>query len=184
MVVGGPNQRSDYHFQPTEEFFYQVKGDMLLKIIEGGTFKDIPIKEGEMFMLPANTPHSPIRFESTVGLVVERSRPEGHDGMFFLPSASPPAAAGWCMLLLLREDPNLCTCKDELRWYCPNTKAHPQPTLIRKASFFCTDLGSQLKPHITQWNEDASLRVCAGCGYHAGARELIPAQETVHGKQP
>lgn len=56
MAVGGPNARSDYHFQPTEEFFYQVQGDMLLKIVEDGEFKDIPIKEGEMFMLPGAFP--------------------------------------------------------------------------------------------------------------------------------
>lgn len=52
MVVGGPNARSDYHYQPTEEFFYQVQGGMLLKVIEDGHFRDIPIGEGEMFMLP------------------------------------------------------------------------------------------------------------------------------------
>lgn len=169
MAVGGPNARSDYHYQPTEEFFYQYKGDMLLKVInEDGKFQDIPIKEGEMFMLPgesvreprsvqedstaadpdlryshfaANTPHSPVRFANTVGLVVERSRPEG----------SP----------------------DAMRWYCPNKEAHGEtPTLVKEVKFQCTDLGTQLKPIIQSWSNDESGRKCAECGYTQSAREL------------
>lgn len=76
MVVGGPNSRKDYHYDLGEEFFYQIEGDMLLKIKEGDEFKDIPIKEGEIFLLPPKTPHSPQRFENTVGLVIERTRKE------------------------------------------------------------------------------------------------------------
>ena len=77
MVVGGPNSRKDYHVDPVEEFFYQLEGDMLLKIMDGGKRVDVPIKEGEIFLLPKNVPHSPQRFENTVGLVVEYQREEG-----------------------------------------------------------------------------------------------------------
>ncbi|MBP9706475.1 MAG: 3-hydroxyanthranilate 3,4-dioxygenase [Oligoflexales bacterium] len=76
MVVGGPNSRKDYHLNETEEFFYQLEGDMLLKIKDKEGFKDILIKQGEIFLLPASTPHSPQRFANTVGLVIERRRPE------------------------------------------------------------------------------------------------------------
>jgi len=74
MVVGGPNTRKDYHIDEGEEFFYQLEGDMVLRIMENGNPKDISIKEGEIFLLPSKVPHSPQRFENTVGLVVERKR--------------------------------------------------------------------------------------------------------------
>lgn len=74
MVVGGPNARKDYHFNETEELFYQLKGDILVKIQQDGKSEEVPIKEGEMFLLPANVPHSPIRSENSVGLVIERVR--------------------------------------------------------------------------------------------------------------
>ena len=77
MVVGGPNQRKDFHIEDGEEFFYQVEGDIVLRIIENGKTREIPIREGEMFLLPAGIPHSPQRPANTVGLVIERQRVEG-----------------------------------------------------------------------------------------------------------
>lgn len=74
MIVGGPNARKDYHYNESEELFFQLEGDILVKIQEDGKAKDIHIREGEMFLLPAKTPHSPIRGENTVGLVIERVR--------------------------------------------------------------------------------------------------------------
>ena len=74
-IVGGPNARKDFHVNPTEEFFYQIEGDMVLRIIdENKKIKDIPIKQGEIFLLPPNVPHSPQRKENTVGMVIERIR--------------------------------------------------------------------------------------------------------------
>ena len=82
MVVGGPNQRTDYHINEGEEFFYQVEGDMVLKIIDENTKpRDIKINEGEIYLLPPRIPHSPQRLAQTVGLVIERQRkPHELDG--------------------------------------------------------------------------------------------------------
>jgi len=76
MAVGGPNQRKDFHVEDGEEFFYQVEGDIVLRIIENGAPREIPIRQGEMFLLPAGIPHSPQRPAHTVGLVIERRRVE------------------------------------------------------------------------------------------------------------
>jgi len=77
-VVGGPNKRTDYHDDPVEEFFYQLEGDMVLKLYDGEDFYDVPIREGEIFMLPAHIRHSPQRpQEGSIGLVVEPKRQEG-----------------------------------------------------------------------------------------------------------
>lgn len=78
MIVGGPNARKDYHFNESEEWFYQVEGDVCVRIQEDGKPRDVIIKEGEMFLLPGSIPHSPMRGENTVGLVIERVR-EGTD---------------------------------------------------------------------------------------------------------
>ena len=76
MVVGGPNNRKDFHYNETEEFYYQLEGDMVLRIMEDGKPVDIPICEGEIFMLPGKTPHSPERSTNTDGLVKDLVSPK------------------------------------------------------------------------------------------------------------
>ena len=81
MVVGGPNQRSDYHVNQTEEFFFQIEGNMELALMLDGESQTVKINEGEIFLLPPTIPHLPKRFKNTVGMVVERKRPaEMKDG--------------------------------------------------------------------------------------------------------
>ncbi len=78
MVVGGPNTRMDFHDDPVEEWFYQIEGDMLLKIADEGDIYDIPIRQGEVFLLPPHLRHAPQRpQEGSIGLVVESPRQPG-----------------------------------------------------------------------------------------------------------
>ena len=82
MVVGGPNSRTDYHYNETEEFFYMLEGIMVLRIQENGQAVDVPIAEGEIFLLPARVPHSPQRAAGSIGIVIERIRDAHHqDGL-------------------------------------------------------------------------------------------------------
>ena len=84
MVVGGPNQRQDYHDDPGEEFFYQLKGDMILRVMTEGKPKEVRIKEGDVFLLPAHIHHSPQRFADTLGIVIERKRrPDEYDSFLW-----------------------------------------------------------------------------------------------------
>lgn len=90
FVSLGPNTRNDYHVNATEELFYQLKGDIALRVrpLDGSDPHDVIIREGEMYLLPKDVPHRPQRPEGTIGLIVEFPRPEG--------------------------------AKDQLRWYCPD----------------------------------------------------------------
>ena len=84
MIVGGPNARTDYHYDEGAEFFYQLEGEMVLKVQDEGVARDIPIRAGELFYLPPRVPHSPQRMPESVGLVIERRRTAGEqDGLLW-----------------------------------------------------------------------------------------------------
>lgn len=77
MVVGGPNARNDFHMTDSEEYFYQVKGDIVVTVRDADGLRHIPVREGETFFIPGGIPHSPQRPPGTIGIVVERRRPVG-----------------------------------------------------------------------------------------------------------
>lgn len=84
MVVGGPNERTDFHVEEGPEFFHQLEGEMVLKVQEDGQVRDIPIRAGEVFYLPPGVPHSPQRMAGGIGLVIERKRRAGEkDGLLW-----------------------------------------------------------------------------------------------------
>jgi 3-hydroxyanthranilate 3,4-dioxygenase len=84
MIVGGPNARKDYHYNETEELFYQLEGHITVRIQDEGKPVDIKLGPGDMFLLPPKVPHSPMRSEGSIGLVVERVRSAEHkDGLMW-----------------------------------------------------------------------------------------------------
>lgn len=107
MIVGGPNARKDYHYNESEELFYQLEGDINVRIQQDGKAVDVPIKAGEMFLLPAKVPHSPIRGENSVGLVIERVRKgtDLEDGLlWFCEKCNHPLAAYYFKLENIEKD--------------------------------------------------------------------------------
>jgi 3-hydroxyanthranilate 3,4-dioxygenase len=77
MVVGGPNQRTDFHVDPYEEFFYQISGELRVNVITEDGPATVEVNAGEMWVLPRNMPHSPQRGPDSIGLVIERVREPG-----------------------------------------------------------------------------------------------------------
>lgn len=138
QIVGGPNARTDYHINQTPEWFYQYRGAMLLKVVDGSTFRDIVIREGDMFLLPANTPHNPVRFANTVGLVLEQRRP-----------ADSIDRMRW-----------YCTgqCGQEA------LAGTGEAVVVHEAAFHCTDLGTQIKMAVEDFRADEAKRTCTRCG--------------------
>ncbi|OYQ44876.1 3-hydroxyanthranilate 3,4-dioxygenase [Flavobacterium cyanobacteriorum] len=74
MIVAGPNARKDYHYNETEELFYQLEGSIKVIIQDEGVRKEMELNAGDMYLHPAKVPHSPVRDEGSIGLVVERKR--------------------------------------------------------------------------------------------------------------
>lgn len=137
MIVGGPNNRTDYHYNETPELFYQIEGEMVLSVIDGTVenndhhnaenFHDITIKAGEIFLLPPRMLHSPQRFENSVGLVVEQNRANKQE--------------------------------DALYWFCPDCKSQ----LYTEA--FCLDnIETDLPKVFTRFYDTPAHCTCQQCG--------------------
>src|SRR5882757_1395538 len=104
----------------------------------------------------ANTPHNPVRFPDTIGIVIEAARPE--------------TSHGRCPFLLHRTiHLDGSSHIDSLQWYCRDP-SHAKPTIIHRETFHVTDLGTQLKPVIQRWMLTEELRKCKGCGNVATAK--------------
>ena len=74
MIVAGPNARKDYHYNETEELFYQLEGEITVYVQENGKKKEMKLSAGDMYLHPAKVPHSPNRSENSIGLVIEKKR--------------------------------------------------------------------------------------------------------------
>ena len=135
MVVGGPNSRTDYHWDEGPEWFYQLEGDMVLRIQEdadgegnGGVVRDIPISAGEIFLLPPRVPHSPQRMPDSIGLVIERKRLDHED--------------------------------DGLMWFCEQCN-----TRLYVEYFHLNDIEKDFFRVFEAFYRNDALRTCQSCGH-------------------
>lgn len=136
FVSGGPNTRNDYHVNPTEELFLQIKGDIAVRVrpLDGAAPHDVVIKEGELFLLPRWVPHRPQRPKGTLGLIVEF--PRGFDEQ-----GSPQM--------------------DALRWYCPACDE-----LVHEAKWVLRKIDEDLKVIMEGfWGGPEAQRTCSHCGH-------------------
>jgi len=146
FVSGGPNTRNDFHVNPTEEFFYQLKGDIAVRVrpLDGTPPRDVVIKEGEIFVLPRWVPHRPQRPAGTLGLIIEFPRGVDANGQ-----------------------PQM----DGLQWYCPTCD-----TLVHEARWVLKKIDEDLKIIMEEfWGGPEERRTCRTCGHvikRAGAIEL------------
>ncbi|CAG0990175.1 3-hydroxyanthranilate 3,4-dioxygenase [Phycisphaerales bacterium] len=156
FVSGGPNTRNDFHVNPTEELFYQLKGDIAVRLrpLDGSKPYDQVIKEGELFLLPRWVPHRPQRPAGTVGLIAEFPRGVDAEG-----------------------NPQ----KDGLQWYCPKCD-----TLVYDARFVLKKIDVDLAVAMNDfWDGPAERRTCRNCGHvieRAGTIELKGGKVTAAGK--
>jgi 3-hydroxyanthranilate 3,4-dioxygenase len=135
FVSKGPNTRNDYHVNATEELFYQLKGDIAVRVrpLDGSEPHNVIVREGELFLLPRWVPHRPQRPEGTLGLIVEFPRGFDQDG-----------------------NPH----KDGLRWYCPKCD-----TLVHEATFLLKHIDRDLHKVMDGfWDGPEQGRTCKNCG--------------------
>ena len=150
FVSGGPNTRNDYHVNPTEELFYQLQGDIAVRIrpLDGSKPRDVVIREGELYLLPRWVPHRPQRPAGTVGLIAEF--PRGVDAQ-----GRPQ--------------------EDGLRWYCPKCDA-----LVHEAKWVLKKIDEDLKIIMEAfWGGPEAGRTCKACGTvieRAGAFKMVEAK--------
>jgi 3-hydroxyanthranilate 3,4-dioxygenase len=150
FVSGGPNTRNDYHVNPTEELFYQLEGDIAVRVrpLDGTPPHDVVVRAGELFLLPRWVPHRPQRPAGTVGLIIEFPRGVDAEGK-----------------------PQM----DGLRWYCPKCDH-----LVHEARWVLTKIDEDLKRIMEDfWGGPAERRTCSSCGHvieRAGEIELAKGQ--------